>query len=119
MNDELMQERFTLMRERISEIQKEELVGEPYRDFFRKTKNSSVKISFPLADIHQMFTEGVISQEDVKSFEKLFTREYFYVEEKEPSFATYIKKSDVRSPKPLQMSDNNIYLMILLLVIFL
>lgn len=26
MNDELMQERFSLMRERISEIQKEELV---------------------------------------------------------------------------------------------
>ena len=35
MNDELMQERFTLMRERIGEIQEEELVREPYRDFFR------------------------------------------------------------------------------------
>lgn len=36
MNDELMQERFSLMRERISEIQKEELVKDPYRDFSEK-----------------------------------------------------------------------------------
>lgn len=37
MNDELMLERFMLMKERILEIQEEELVKEPYRDFFRRT----------------------------------------------------------------------------------
>lgn len=37
MNDEFMQERFSLMQERIAEIQSEELVREPYRDFFKKT----------------------------------------------------------------------------------
>lgn len=37
MNDELMLERFMLMKERILEIQEEELVNDPYRDFFRRT----------------------------------------------------------------------------------
>ena len=37
MNDELMLERFTLMKDRIQEIQGEELVKAPYRDFFKKT----------------------------------------------------------------------------------
>lgn len=44
MNDELMQERFSLMRERISEIQKEKLVKDPYRDFFRKTGDFILEI---------------------------------------------------------------------------
>ena len=37
MNDELMLERFMLMKERVLEIQEEELVKEPYRGFFRTT----------------------------------------------------------------------------------
>ena len=37
MNDELMLERFMLMKERVLEIQEEELVKAPYRDFFRRT----------------------------------------------------------------------------------
>ena len=37
MNDELMLERFMLMKERVLEIQAEELVKDPYRDFFRRT----------------------------------------------------------------------------------
>lgn len=37
MNDELMLERFMLMKERVLEIQEEELVKDPYRDFFRRT----------------------------------------------------------------------------------
>lgn len=37
MNDELMLERFMLMKERALEIQSEELVKDPYRDFFRRT----------------------------------------------------------------------------------
>lgn len=37
MNEELMFERFMLMKERVLEIQEEELVKEPYRDFFRTT----------------------------------------------------------------------------------
>lgn len=37
MNDELMLERFMLMKERVLEIQSEELVKDPYRDFFRRT----------------------------------------------------------------------------------
>lgn len=37
MNDELMLERFMLMKERVLEIQEEELVNDPYRDFFRRT----------------------------------------------------------------------------------
>ena len=36
MNDELMLERFTLMKDRIQEIQGEELVKAPYRDFFQE-----------------------------------------------------------------------------------
>lgn len=43
MNDELMQERFSLMRERIEEIQKEEAVKEPYRDFFGGQQSLSWK----------------------------------------------------------------------------
>lgn len=38
MNDELMLERFTLMKDRIQEIQGEELVKAPYRDFLRKQR---------------------------------------------------------------------------------
>ena len=54
MNDELMQERFSLMRERISEIQKEELVKEPYRDFFRKTGDFILEI----CQVHDRIREG-------------------------------------------------------------
>lgn len=36
MNDVFFEERYALMRERIQEIQKEEIVKEPYRDYFRK-----------------------------------------------------------------------------------
>ena len=65
MNDELMQERFSLMRERISEIQKEELVGEPYRDFFRKTGDFILEI----CRIHDRIREGWLekaSMEELK-----------------------------------------------------
>ena len=37
MNDVFFEERYTLMRERIQEIQKEEIVKEPYGEYFRKT----------------------------------------------------------------------------------
>ena len=65
MNDELMQERFSLMRERISEIQKEELVKEPYRDFFRKTGDFILEI----CQIHDKIREGWLekaSMEELK-----------------------------------------------------
>ena len=65
MNDELMQERFSLMRERISEIQKEELVKEPYRDFFRKTGDFILEI----CRIHDRIREGWLekaSMEELK-----------------------------------------------------
>ena len=64
-DDELMQERFSLMRERISEIQKEELVGEPYRDFFRKTGDFILEI----CRIHDRIREGWLekaSMEELK-----------------------------------------------------
>src|SRR5699024_4087761 len=54
MNDELMQERFSLMRERISEIQKEELVKEPYRDCFMKTGDFILEI----CQVHDRIREG-------------------------------------------------------------
>lgn len=60
-----MQERFSLMRERISEIQKEELVKEPYRDFFRKTGDFILKI----CQIHDKIREGWLekaSMEELK-----------------------------------------------------
>ena len=65
MNDELMQERFSLMRERISEIQKEELVKDPYRDFFRKTGDFILEI----CRIHDRIREGWLekaSMEELK-----------------------------------------------------
>ncbi len=49
-----MQERFSLMRERIGEIRKEELVREPYRDFFRKTGDFILEI----CRIHDRIREG-------------------------------------------------------------
>ena len=60
-----MQERFSLMRERISEIQKEELVKEPYRDFFRKTGDFILEI----CRIHDRIREGWLekaSMEELK-----------------------------------------------------
>ena len=45
MSDELMKERFSLMRERIGEISQEELVKEPYRDFFVKTAQFILQIT--------------------------------------------------------------------------
>ncbi|MBS6679645.1 MAG: aminopeptidase [Clostridiales bacterium] len=65
MNDELMQERFSLMRERIGEIRKEELVREPYRDFFRKTGDFILEI----CRIHDRIWEGWLekaSMEELK-----------------------------------------------------
>ena len=37
MNDVFFEERYALMRGRIQEIQKEEVVKEPYGEYFRKT----------------------------------------------------------------------------------
>ena len=60
-----MQERFSLMRERIGEIRKEELVREPYRDFFRKTGDFILEI----CRIHDRIREGWLekaSMEELK-----------------------------------------------------
>ena len=60
-----MQERFSLMRERIGEIRKEELVREPYRDFFRKTGDFILEI----CQIHDKIREGWLekaSMEELK-----------------------------------------------------
>ena len=60
-----MQERFSLMRERIGEIRKEELVREPYRDFFRKTGDFILEI----CRIHDRIWEGWLekaSMEELK-----------------------------------------------------
>lgn len=66
MNDELMQERFSLMRERISEIQKEELVKEPYRDFFRKTGDFILEI----CRIHDRIREGWLEKASVEELKE-------------------------------------------------
>ena len=66
MNDELMQERFSLMRERISEIQKEELVKEPYRDFFRKTGDFILEI----CQIHDKIREGWLEKASMEELEE-------------------------------------------------
>ena len=78
MNDELMQERFSLMRERISEIQKEELVKEPYRDFFRKTGDFILEI----CQIHDKIREGWLekaSMEEMIECQKALTSVRFEI----------------------------------------
>ena len=61
-----MQERFSLMRERISEIQKEELVKEPYRDFFRKTGDFILEI----CQIHDKIREGWLEKASMEELEE-------------------------------------------------
>ena len=61
-----MQERFSLMRERISEIQKEELVKEPYRDFFRKTGDFILEI----CRIHDRIREGWLEKASVEELKE-------------------------------------------------
>lgn len=61
-----MQERFSLMRERIGEIQREELVGEPYRDFFRKTGGFILEI----CQIHDKIREGWLEKASMAELEE-------------------------------------------------
>ena len=61
-----MQERFSLMRERISEIQKEELVKVPYRDFFRKTGDFILEI----CQIHDKIREGWLEKASMEELEE-------------------------------------------------
>ena len=61
-----MQERFTLMRERIGEIQEEELVREPYRDFFRKTGDFILEI----CRIYDRIREGWLEKASMGELEE-------------------------------------------------
>lgn len=72
MNDELMQERFSLMRERISEIRKEELVKDPYRDFFRKTGDFILEI----CGIHSRIREGWLEKATIEELKENNYRMY-------------------------------------------
>lgn len=66
MNDEFMQERFSLMRERIQEIQKEEAVKEPYRDFFQKTAAFILEV----CRLYDRLGEGWLFQADMEELKE-------------------------------------------------
>ena len=66
MNDELMQERFSLMRERIEEIQKEEAVKEPYRDFFWRTAEFILEV----CKVYDKIKEGWLLQADMEELQE-------------------------------------------------
>lgn len=66
MSDELMKERFSLMRERISEIMTEELVREPFRDFFQKTAEFIIQIT----DIYGKIKEGWLCTASLQELEE-------------------------------------------------
>lgn len=66
MNDEFMQERFSLMRERILEIRGEDLVREPYRDFFRKTAEFIAQIT----EVYDRLQTGWLEKADRKELEE-------------------------------------------------
>lgn len=67
-----MQERFSLMRERIGEVQKEELVGEPYRDFFRKTSEFILEI----CQLYDKLQEGWLEKASMEELEENNRRMY-------------------------------------------
>lgn len=66
MNDELMQERFSLVRDRIVEIQKEELVKEPYRDYFKRTAAFIRQIT----KLYERLQDGWLEKADRKDLEE-------------------------------------------------
>ena len=65
MNDELMLERFTLMKERIKEIQGEELVKAPYGDFFKKTAAFLVQ----MMEVREKIQKGWLKTADIQELE--------------------------------------------------
>ena len=67
-----MQERFSLMRERIAEIQNEKLVREPYREFFEKTGEFILNI----CRIHDRIREGWLDTASMEELEENNRRMY-------------------------------------------
>ena len=68
----MMQERFSLMRERIAEIQNEKLVREPYREFFEKTGEFILNI----CRIHDRIREGWLDTASMEELEENNRRMY-------------------------------------------
>ena len=65
MNDELMLERFTLMKDRIQEIQGEELVKAPYRDFFKKTAAFLIQ----MMEVREKLQKGWLDTAELRELE--------------------------------------------------
>lgn len=65
MNDELMLERFMLMKERVLEIQEEELVKDPYRDFFRRTAAFIIQ----MLDVYDKIQDGWLDTATLEELE--------------------------------------------------
>ena len=61
-----MKERFSLMRERIGEISQEELVKEPYRDFFVKTAQFILQIT----QVYDRLQEGWLDTASLQELEE-------------------------------------------------
>lgn len=61
-----MKERFSLMRERIGEISQEELVKEPYRDFFVKTAQFILQIT----QVYDRLQEGWLDTASLQEMEE-------------------------------------------------
>lgn len=66
MNDEFMQERFTLARERILEIRTEESVKLPYRTYFEKTAGFIIRIT----ELYEKIQAGWLDRADRKELEE-------------------------------------------------
>lgn len=65
MNDELMLERFTLMKDRIQEIQGENLVRAPYGDFFKKTAAFLIQ----MMDVREKLQKGWLDTANIRELE--------------------------------------------------
>ena len=66
MNDVFFEERYTLMRERIQEIQKEEVVKEPYGEYFRKTAEFILMVD----RLHDKIQKGWLNEAAQKELEE-------------------------------------------------
>ena len=66
MNDVFFEERYTLMRERIQEIQKEEIVKEPYGEYFRKTAEFILMVD----RLHDKIQKGWLNNASQKELEE-------------------------------------------------
>ena len=66
MNDVFFEERYALMRGRIQEIQKEEVVKEPYGEYFRKTADFILMVD----NLYEKIQKGWLDSASQKELEE-------------------------------------------------